>query len=92
VSDTSAAASAKPTRRRSMLVEVARRILRRRNPATQALDWWDARIAQRRGKKIAAVVVARKLAGILYAMWRDGTSFGAQAARAGHAGVEVAAA
>jgi len=81
-----------PSRARSMLVEVAWQILRRRNPATEALYLWAARIAQRRGKKIAAVALARKLAGILYAMWRDGTSFGAQAARAGHAGAEVTAA
>ena len=75
-----------------MLVEVAWQILWRRNPATEALYLWAARIAQRRGKKIAAVALARKLAGILYAMWRDGTSFGTQAARAGHAGAEVVAA
>ena len=51
-------------------------ILRGRNPATEALYQWAARIAARRGKKVAAVALARKLAGILYAMWRDGTSFG----------------
>ena len=33
-------------------------------------------IAGRRGKQIAVVALARKLAGILYAMWRDGTEFG----------------
>jgi transposase len=71
-----------PGRARSMLVEVGWQILQRRNPATEALYLWAARIAGRRGKKIAAVALARKLAGILYAMWRGGTSFGAQAPRA----------
>lgn len=33
------------------------------------------KIAERCGKRIAAIALARKLAGILYAMWRDGTEF-----------------
>lgn len=64
-----------PGRARSMLVEAGWLILRGRNPATEALYQWASRIAVRRGKKVAAVALARKLAGILYAMWRDGTSF-----------------
>ena len=36
---------------------------------------WALQIEQRRGKFIATVAVARKLAGILFAMWRDGTSY-----------------
>lgn len=71
-----------PGRARSMLVEAGWLILRGRNPATEALYQWAARIAVRRGKKVAAVALARKLAGILYAMWRDGTSFAAQSPRA----------
>jgi hypothetical protein len=31
---------------------------------------------------VAAVALARKLAGILYAMWRDGTSFEARSPQA----------
>lgn len=65
-----------PGRARSMLVEAGWLILRGRNPAIEALHQWGARIAARRGKKVAAVALARKLAGILYAMWRDGTNFG----------------
>jgi transposase len=38
---------------------------------------WAHRIAQRRGKHVAVVALARKLAGILYAMWRDGTRYDA---------------
>lgn len=32
---------------------------------------WFQQVAGRRGKKIAIVALARKMAGILYAMWRD---------------------
>lgn len=65
-----------------MLVEVGWQILRGRNPATESLYLRGARIAGRRGKKVAAVALARKLAGVLYAMWRDGTSFAAQSPHA----------
>lgn len=36
---------------------------------------WALEVQKRRGKHVAAVAVARKLAGILFAMWRDGTEF-----------------
>ena len=36
---------------------------------------WAARIEQRRGKFVATVAVARKLAGVLFALWRDGTRY-----------------
>ena len=32
-------------------------------------------IAHRRGKKVAIVALARKLAGVLFAIWRDGTLY-----------------
>lgn len=35
------------------------------------LVMWFRSVASRRGKKIAIVALARKMAGILYAMWRD---------------------
>ncbi len=38
------------------------------------LKAWAEQIAARRGKRIAVVALARRLAGILYAMGRDGTS------------------
>jgi len=41
------------------------------------------RIAARRGRARACVALARKLAGILYAMWRDGTEFDPEALRRG---------
>jgi transposase len=36
---------------------------------------WATQIAARRGVFIAIVALARKLAGILFAMWRDGTTY-----------------
>ena len=42
---------------------------------------WAMRIAARRGRAKACVALARKLAGILYALWRDETEFDPQALR-----------
>lgn len=47
------------------------RRLRPQDPICQ----WALQIEQRRGKFIATVAVARKLAGILFAMWRDGSTY-----------------
>jgi len=63
------------TRLRSLLVEAAWRVLRTKDAAAAPLRAWAERIAQRRGRSIAAVALARRLAGILYAMWRDGTDY-----------------
>jgi hypothetical protein len=46
-------------------------LLRWRNAKNQALYNWAMRIAARRGRARACVALARKLAGILFAMWRD---------------------
>lgn len=64
-----------PGRARHMLVEAAWTILRRRSAANAALHDWAAQIMARRGFRVAVVALARKLAGILYAMWRDATTF-----------------
>jgi len=47
------------------LIHAVVSILRRRPPATDALRRWALRIAARRGKQIAVVALARRLAGIL---------------------------
>ena len=60
---------------RWLLIQVAVSILRRRPPEADALRSWALRIAARRGKHIAVVALARRLAGILYALLRDGTVF-----------------
>lgn len=62
-------------RARTLLVEAAWALLRWRNAKNEALYDWAMRIAARRGRARACVALARKLAGILYAMWRDGTEF-----------------
>lgn len=36
---------------------------------------WSVQVEQRRGKHIAALALARKIAGILFAIWRDGTVY-----------------
>jgi transposase len=63
------------SRMRSLPVEVGWSILSSKKVEVQGLKQWALRIAQRRGKRVAVVALARKLAGILYAMWRDGTRF-----------------
>jgi transposase len=60
---------------RSWLVQVAVSIRRVRHPATIALRDWAERLAARRGRFIAVVALARRLAGILYALFRDGTRY-----------------
>jgi transposase len=65
-------------RLRSLLVEAAWCMLRHPRADSESLRAWALAIAVRRGKRIAAVALARKLAGVLYAMWRDGTAFGEQ--------------
>jgi transposase len=58
---------------RAMLLQAAWCILR--FAGDDPLTRWGKSVAERRGKKIAAVAVARRLAGLLWAMWRDGTTY-----------------
>lgn len=58
---------------RSHLFEAAKVMLGRGKP--NALKAWGLRLAKRSSKKLACVAVARKLAVIMHAMWRDGTEF-----------------
>jgi transposase len=48
--------------------------LRRTRPQ-HPISLWAMQIEARRGKFIATVAVARKLAGIMYAIWRDGSTY-----------------
>ena len=64
------------SRLRWLLVEAAWRVAtHKKRPETQALREWTERIARRRGQRVAVVALARKLSGILYAMWRDGSEY-----------------
>lgn len=59
---------------RTALYEAAHSLLIR-SRKWSALKAWGMQVAKRRGLARARVAVARKLAVILHAMWRDGTEF-----------------
>jgi transposase len=62
-----------PSMVRTNLVQAAW-TLRRTRP-NDPMSKWAEQIEQRRGKFIATVALARKLAGVLFALWRDGTRY-----------------
>lgn len=62
-----------PRELRGLLIQAAWICWRSRHSA--ALRAWGDRLAARRGKRIAVVALARRLSRMLYAMWRDGTTF-----------------
>lgn len=61
------------TQMRRMLIQAAWTALR--YCPTQPMVAWATQVAARRGKWIAVVALARKIAGILFALWRDGTTY-----------------
>lgn len=63
-----------PTALRVLLIQAAWSIWRQRQ-GRAALHAWVERLAARRGRRIAVVALARRLARILYAMWRDGRDY-----------------
>jgi len=58
---------------RWLLVQAAWTALRVR--PGDPMSRWAKQVADRRGRAIAAVALARKLAGVLFALWRDGTTY-----------------
>jgi transposase len=46
-----------------------------RSPGGAMFRTWVDRLAARRGRRIAVVALARRLSRIMYAVWRDGSSF-----------------
>jgi len=63
-----------PSRMRVLLVQSAWHLWR--SPTGSAtLHAWARRLGERRGRRIAVVALARRLARILWAMWRDGRDF-----------------
>ena len=58
---------------RAMLVQAAWNVLRQR--ASDPVKSWGQALSTKRGKRIAAVAIARRLAGILWAMWRYNSSY-----------------
>lgn len=65
---------------RRTLVQGAWTILRRFQ--NSPMGQWARRIAERRGRFIAVVALARKLSGIMFALWRDGAVY--QEVRSAH--------
>ncbi len=59
----------------SLLVQAAWRVSRASDPRTESFRTWAQAIARRRGKKVAMVALARRLARTLFAMWRDQTEY-----------------
>ena len=49
----------------------------RRTRKNDPMVLWCIGIEKRRGRRVALLALARKLAGILFAMWRDGTTYSA---------------
>lgn len=64
-----------PRELRSLLVQAAWACWRSGGSGT--LRAWVDRLAQRRGRRIAVVALARRLSRILYALWRDDVDFDA---------------
>lgn len=59
---------------RAMLVEAAQIVLLT-SDEDDPLGRWGRQLEQRRGRTVAAVAVARRLAGILWAMWHNDTPY-----------------
>jgi len=60
---------------RALLVQASWVIWRSRSAPGAALRAWAQALAARRGRRIAIIALARRLARVLYAMWRDQTDF-----------------
>lgn len=62
-----------PSALRRTLIQAAWMAFRRY--PSEPMVQWATQVSLRRGKFIAVVALARKLAGILFAMWRDGATY-----------------
>jgi transposase len=56
---------------RWLLVQAAHNLLRVPRPETTMVCMWAKKLESRRGRRIAIVALARRIAGILWAMMRD---------------------
>jgi transposase len=64
-----------PGELRALLVQASWAIWRSTSVKSAALRRWAHALAARRGRRIAVVALARRLSRILYALWRDDTTF-----------------
>lgn len=60
---------------RSVLANSAWAFLRSNDPRTEPIKAWAERLLTRKERKVVAIALARRLAGILFAMWRDKKPF-----------------
>lgn len=67
-----------PPNVRWALGQAAWSLLLRKKQDPMAL--WAKKVAERRGKQIAITALARKLSQVLFALWRDGTTYSARTA------------
>jgi transposase len=75
---------------RTLLVQAAWVVMRSSDKG-DPLRLWAENIASRRGQRVAVVGLARRLVGVLWAMWRDGTVYDApHLARQGVSGLRGA--
>jgi transposase len=65
-----------PAKLRRTLVQAAWCIMRSRS--TDPLATWGRQLATKKHKFVAVVALARKLTGILFAIWRDGSTYRSQ--------------
>jgi transposase len=65
-------------RMRWLLVQAAHTLRNSRSYESLGLRLWASRIEAKRGRRVAIVALGRKLAGILFAMMRDGRPFRAE--------------
>jgi hypothetical protein len=56
-----------------MLVQAAWALMNMR--CSDPLKVWGMRLSKKRGKRVAVVAVARRLAGILWAMWKNNKAY-----------------
>ena len=62
-----------PSKLRWVLVQAA--WIARRYCKDHPIVLWSLEVEKRRGKQVAVMALARRLAGVLYAMWRDGKPY-----------------
>jgi transposase len=64
-----------PGELRALLIQASWAVWGSKTTAARALREWAQALAARRGRRIAIVALARRLVRILFAVWRDGTTF-----------------
>jgi transposase len=62
-----------PNELRRCLVQGAWATLR--SKTSHPMHDWARQVEERRGRPVAVIALARKLAGIMFAIWRDGTEY-----------------